>query len=212
MKYLSRDQVRELDRRATVEFGIPSWFLMENAGRGSADLLASLYAAPRTVWILCGPGNNGGDGFVMARHLKNRGFDPRIAFRYDPRQLKGDAAASYLMAQKSNILIDNNFVHDSDAIYVDAWFGTGFSRPLENDDRLMVETLNSFNLPILSIDVPSGIDCNTGKPLGVCVRATHTATFVAPKLGFQNSKAKQFTGEVHVIDIGIPRALLAEYL
>lgn len=116
------------------------------------------------------------------------------------------------MAQKSNILIDNNFVHDSDAIYVDAWFGTGFSRPLENDDRLMVETLNSFNLPILSIDVPSGIDCNTGEPLGVCVRATHTATFVAPKLGFQNSKAKQFTGEVHVIDIGIPRALLAEYL
>jgi NAD(P)H-hydrate epimerase len=103
------------------------------------------------------------------------------------------------------------FMMRSNQWIVDGLFGLGLARKLQEPFTQYVAIMNASMNPILSIDIPSGLDCDTGEPLGVCVRATHTATFVAPKLGFTNPASKHFTGEVHVLDIGIPRALLAEY-
>lgn len=206
---LSRDEVRELDRRAIEEFGVPGVVLMENAGRGCAELLVRLNPDRRPVVILCGPGNNGGDGFVIARHLDNAGWPVWAVLEGRSSRLSGDAAVNYRIAHASGLVGDPTNVFDG--WVVDALFGTGLSRALEDQFAFWANRINASNCPVLAIDIPSGLDCDTGEPLGPTVRATHTATFVAHKRGFLNPKAKEWTGEVHVIDIGAPRALVDEY-
>lgn len=208
--HLSREQVRAIDRRAVNEYGIPSIVLMENAGRGCAELLLTLNPDRRPVIILCGPGNNGGDGFVMARHLHNHGLGPTLIVPGDPQTLPTDAAINYRAARAAGIPITEHLI-TADAWYVDALFGTGLTRPLGPPYAELVNRLNDRNAPVLAVDLPSGLDCDTGEPLGPCVRATHTATFVALKLGFHNPNARLFTGTVHIIDIGAPRKLIDEY-
>jgi NAD(P)H-hydrate epimerase len=221
---LTRDEVRELDRRAIHDFGVPGVVLMENAGRGCAELLMRLNPDRKPVVILCGPGNNGGDGFVIARHLDNAGWRAHVVFAADRVPTRGDAAPNYTAAFRSGLLVglDNGLSPDGMALdlivdrrwkgwIVDALFGTGLSRPLAQPYDWMVEFLNTSGHPVLAVDIPSGLDCDSGEPLGPCVRATHTATFVAPKRGFLNPASKAWTGEVHVIDIGAPRVLVDEY-
>ena len=224
---LTRAEVRELDRRAIEGFGVPGVLLMENAGRGCAELLMRLNPERKPTVILCGPGNNGGDGFVIARHLDNHGWPVDVRLFAKNNGLSGDAELNFEVVTNSDIQFTQTdpvyFSHPD--LYdqflllsfnradwvVDALFGTGLSRPLGAPFDELAAIINASGKPVFAVDIPSGLDCDTGEPLGPTVRATHTATFVAPKRGFLNPASKAWTGEVHVIDIGAPRVLVEEY-
>jgi NAD(P)H-hydrate epimerase len=208
--YLSREQVRELDRRAVAGYGVPGVVLMENAGRGCAELLMQLNPAREPTAILCGPGNNGGDGFVLARHLDNRGWPVEI-FLVEG-YLPADAEINFEIVTKTGLPVRSIADWRPAAGWVvDALFGTGLSRGLGKPLDAVVAAINASGLPVFAVDIPSGLDCDTGEPLGPTVRAAHTATFVAEKLGFRNPASRAWTGEVHVIDIGAPRKLVDDY-
>jgi NAD(P)H-hydrate epimerase len=214
---LNRRQSREVDRRAVDEFGMNGLVLMENAGRGVADLLCGLgIAGP--VLVCCGKGNNGGDGFVVARHLDLRGYAVRILLWARPGELRGDAAANFEIATRAGLPIDV-FAADHDAArldrrladaawVVDALLGTGSQgaprRPLD----AAIRQLNDQGAAIVAVDLPSGLDADTGAAAEPTIRARHTCTFVAAKPGFLVPGADQFTGQVHVVDIGVPRRLV----
>jgi len=219
---LSRDEVRELDRRAINEYGVPGVVLMENAGRGAAELLLRLNPEQQRVLILCGPGNNGGDGFVIARHLQNAGREVDVLLFGRIDQLSRDANVNAKIWQKSGPLwtadpvsqldVDVRRVIDgAQGWIVDALFGTGMTRPLCAPFDEVVSAVNASGRPVLAVDLPSGLDCDTGEPLGPTIKASHTATFVACKKGFLNPSAKPWLGEVHVIDIGAPKKLVDEF-
>lgn len=222
---ISRDQVRELDRRAIEEFGVPGVVLMENAGRGAAELLCRLNPDRQPVVILAGPGNNGGDGFVIARHLDNAGWPVEVWYvTKDPAAHRGDLATNYEIVTRSGLAVRQFWgtpfpwpdtlenLSRSGYWFVDALFGTGLTRPLAEPYAELVTQVNACSNSILAIDLPSGLDCDTGLPLGPTVRAAHTATFVAEKIGFARAESREWTGELHVVDIGAPRALVEQYL
>jgi NAD(P)H-hydrate epimerase len=230
LRPLSREEVRSIDARAASDLDVPTILLMENAGRGAAALLAVRVAsgagsAPPRVLVLCGPGNNGGDGGVVARHLDLWGFPARVVWFTDPAHLRGDAAAQWSILEKSGLDQDcwqPHPDHASDPARLDAllagsdWLvdgllGTGVTRPVEGTLRAVIEAVNRSGKPVLALDLPSGLDADRGVPLGAAVRATATATFVAPKLGFDAPGARDYTGEVTVIDIGAPRCLLEPF-
>jgi NAD(P)H-hydrate epimerase len=219
---LSRNEVRELDRRAINEYGVPGIVLMENAGRGAAELLLRLNPERKRILILCGFGNNGGDGFVMARHLQNAGLEVDVLLFGQIDQLSRDTNVNAKIWQKSGPLWTADPISPLDADIrrvidgaqgwiVDALFGTGMTRPLSAPFDQVISAVNASGHPILAVDLPSGLDCDTGEPLGPTIKATHTATFVALKKGFLNPNAKPWVGEVHVIDIGAPKKLVDEY-
>lgn len=219
---LSRDEVRELDRRALDQYGVPGIVLMENAGRGCAKLLMRLNPRRDPVVILCGPGNNGGDGFVVARHLDVDRWPVNVLFVANKVPTRGDAAVNYAIVKNTGLvggpepdpdesLLELLFEFGQRGWIVDALFGTGLTRPLGAPHNRIIAAVERSRYPVLAVDIPSGLDCDTGDPLGPTVRATHTATFVAPKKGFLNPKSREWTGEVHVIDIGAPRRLVDEY-
>ncbi len=219
---LSRARARELDRRAIHEYGVPGIVLMENAGRGAAELLVRLNPERRRVLILCGPGNNGGDGFVMARHLQNAGIEVDPLLFGTIEQLPPDARTNALIWQKCGPLwtvpVDwsldveaRRIIEGSQGWIVDALFGTGLKRALGTPFDELVAAVNARNLPVLAVDLPSGLDCDTGSPLGPTIRATHTATFVTHKKGFVNPASSEWLGAVHVIDIGAPKRLVDEF-
>jgi len=220
LRPLSRAEVRDVDRRAIEKFGMPGIVLMENAGRGAAELLAQLGIAGRVV-ICAGRGNNGGDGFVIGRHLENRGFDVRVLLFADSQTLQGDAATNFHILRAAGTPIFeyhaatklNTWAADlrSCAWIVDALLGTGMQGTVREPTATVIHHINDAGVPVFAVDLPSGLDCDTGQPLGVCVRAAHTATFVARKLGFDGPGTAQFTGEVHVVDIGVPRVLLSQF-
>ena len=225
---LDRLQCRRLDQLAIVEFGIPGVVLMENAGRGVVDLIAEL-RIDGPVAICCGKGNNAGDGFVIARHLALRGYDPRVLLWGEPDELSGDAAVNYRVIQRTGILIEtfpsSHFADqwesdlkrirgqfDSAAWIVDALLGTGArGSPRPPLDRV-IELINRAACPKLAVDVPSGLDCDTGIPSNHTVRAKHTCTFMAPKTGFLRPAAADYVGQVHVLDIGAPPEVLGRLL
>ena len=217
---LSREEVRGIDARALEAFKLPTIILMENAGRGAASWLSDKVGRGRVV-VACGPGNNGGDGGVVARHLDAWGFDVRLAWFADPSKLKGDAATQRDILERSeipaSILPDDAPSDRIDAVWdgadwlVDALLGTGLARPVGGLIARAIASMNRSNLPILALDLPSGLDADAGEPLGDAIRAAATATFVAPKLGFAAEGARAYTGEVVVIDIGAPRRLLEPF-
>lgn len=226
MKTLNREQARRLDRRAVDEFGVPSIVLMENAGRGVADQLCALGAAS-PVAVCCGSGNNGGDGFVIARHLDLRGIDVRVLLWSPREKLAGDALINFNILERSGIAIhclaDAREADASKAAQfekhlsgaswiVDALLGTGATGPPRSPLDSAIEAINRHPAAVLAVDVPSGLDCDTGETPGVAIRAVHTCTFVAMKPGFATHGAKQYTGEVHVLDIGAPRVLVEDFL
>jgi NAD(P)H-hydrate epimerase len=224
--WLSRDEVREFDRRTIEGFGVPGVVLMENAGRGCAELLMRLNPDRRPVAILCGPGNNGGDGFVIARHLDAHGWPVTVQVFARHNRTAGDADINFDILDASGIAFDQyrpdqftdahkNLVRRrvlmGEGWIVDALFGTGLARPLAEPFDWLVEQVNASGKPVFAVDIPSGLDCDSGEPLGPTIRAHHTATFVALKKGFLNPASRQWTGEIHVVDIGAPRVLVEEY-
>jgi NAD(P)H-hydrate epimerase len=216
--FLTREQVRAIDRRAIEEFGVPGAVLMENAGRGAAEVLLSLGARGPVV-VCCGKGNNGGDGFVIARHLDNRAVPLRVLLFARPEELTGDAALNYEIVRRSGIALEVRAGQavDGEALrrelaaaewVVDALFGTGLAGAVRPPFDTVVGAINASGARVLAVDIPSGLDCDTGQPLGATVRAQHTVTFVAMKTGFAQPAAREWVGEVHVADIGAPRAAL----
>jgi NAD(P)H-hydrate epimerase len=213
LKTISREQARQFDRRAVEEFGMASVMLMENAGRGVADCLCRL-GIDGPVVVCCGAGNNGGDGFVIARHLDLRGHGVRALLFADPARLAGDAALNYRVLEKSGVPIEHfqtgnvaDRLHDA-AWIVDALLGTGARGEPRPPIDAVIDQINASGAPILAVDVPSGLDCDAGHPARHTIRATHTCTFVAWKPGFLAAGAQQYTGQVHVLDIGAPRKLV----
>lgn len=217
-KILSRKEVRALDARAIEEFGIPGIILMENAGRGVVDYMLSCNVQGNIV-ICCGKGNNAGDGFVVARHLDNLNLAVHVLIFAKPEEYSGDAKTNYEIAHKSllpmTVVHQENFNEVTESILakadwiVDALFGTGLTGKVQSPYESVIQTINQMNATILAIDIPSGLDCDSGQPLGCAVKATHTVTFVAVKQGFTKPCAKQYVGHVHVVDIGIPKIVQA---
>jgi NAD(P)H-hydrate epimerase len=220
LRSLSRDEVRDVDRRAIEELGLPGIVLMENAGRGAAELLIEL-GVDGPVAIVAGKGNNGGDGFVIARHLAIRGFDARVFLFADPHELAGDALVNYRVLSAARFPIrDCSGAPDSQSWQdelgscswiVDALLGTGTRGTVREPFGSAIEHINASGVRVLAVDLPSGLDCDTGQPLGPCIRAAHTATFVAAKRGFEAPGASAYTGRVHVIGIGVPPSLLQAF-
>ena len=218
---LNRQQVREIDRRAVEEYGMSGLVLMENAGRGLADTLFRLGVAGPIV-ICCYKGNNGGDGFVLARHFDLRHVAVRVALWCEPTELTGDAAMNFAILAKTGVPIEVfGSQHDeqrlaallSDANWiVDALLGTGAVGEPRPPLDAVIDQLNAHTAPILAVDVPSGLDCDTGIASRHTIRASHTCTFVAHKPGFLMAEARQYTGDVHILDIGAPRRLVEECL
>jgi NAD(P)H-hydrate epimerase len=218
--YLSREQVRQLDQRAVAEYGVPGVVLMENAGRGAADVLVDL-GVQGPVVVCCGKGNNAGDGFVLARHLDLRHVGVRVVLLAAPESLVGDAAVNYRIIECAGLPIVRARADAGDEDWssefrgadwvVDALFGTGLVGPVRRPFEAAIAAINACGARILALDIPSGLDCDSGEPLGATVRATHTVTFVAHKKGFANARAREWLGEVHVADIGAPRRLTDSY-
>jgi NAD(P)H-hydrate epimerase len=208
---MTRDELRQYDANA-IAGGIPGIALMESAGRGICDLLLSL-GIDGPVGVVVGKGNNGGDGFVIARHLVDRGWPAHLEMLHDPNQLVGDARQAYEGACYVQIPM---FVASSDweamarrlsgcSWIVDAILGTGSQGPLRSPADRAIQMINRSGRRVLAVDLPSGLDADTGEPNDPTIRAEHTATLVARKRGFDRPQSTTYTGIVHVIPLGAGR-------
>jgi NAD(P)H-hydrate epimerase len=217
---LSREQARALDRKVIDEGGVPGVVLMENAGRGAAELLLRL-GVKGTVFVCCGKGNNGGDGFVMARWLDNADAAVRVLLFARPEDLSGDAAIMYRIIERSGPpieILDSSDIDEASLRreletaewVVDALFGSGLQGPVRPPFDKIIAAINASGARVLAVDIPSGLDADTGQPQGPTVRAHHTATIVAAKKGFAQPEAAAWLGQVHVIDMGAPRRFVEE--
>lgn len=217
--------IRELDRTTIETIGLPGLALMENAGRRCAEeihtRLTQLGAAPGPVVVLCGPGNNGGDGFVIARHLHNAGYAVRVVLAVPPEKFRGDARTNLdVVAQLALPLYDASDTGSEAeplagmlaeaSVVVDALLGTGATGAPRGRIAELIEQANTVPAPLkVAIDVPSGLDADRGRPATPCFQATLTVTLLAAKVGFAQAAAAAVLGEVVVADIGVPRDLLA---
>ena len=214
---ISRDEARAFDSWAINTIGIPGVALMENAGRSCAELVQEKLqnvTSPK-VCILCGTGNNGGDGYVIARHLRNAGFKVTVVVCGDKDRIKGDAKINLdiLIALNQEIeqlnpdagdIVQKIQEYSSDAdMIVDCLLGTGLAGEVKAGYKTIIEAVNSLDCPVLAVDIPSGLDCDKGVPLGASVKADYTVTFIALKKGFTFEQALEYTGEIYIASIGI---------
>lgn len=221
-KALTREEMRELDRKAIDEYKIPGIILMENAGRNVAEEILQMTDDPHQakVAILCGKGNNGGDGFVVARHLHNHSIhvDVFLIARVSDILKDGDSGTNLQILLNMKIPVKEIFdipgvnsilkeLHNYN-ILADALFGTGLSGDVREPFKTLIGGVNNLNKPIISVDIPSGLDCNTGKILGAAIKATKTVTFAIAKKGFYLNDGPSYTGKVIVSDISFPRELI----
>jgi len=220
---LTRAQVREVDRRAIEECCIPGVVLMENAGRNAAAVIRGRLRRGGPVAIVCGRGNNGGDGFVIARHLSNAGIEVELFLACDPARLTGDAATHHRIVERMKLACRRFDTPPAIAaaapelnradVIVDAVLGTGFSGTVRSPLDLAIAAVNNAVGPfVAAIDLPSGLDCDTGLPSNATARADLTITFVARKAGFETPGASDYTGEIVVADIGAPPSLVRDVL
>ena len=218
---MSRDEVRRFDAWAINDLGISGTVLMENAGRSCAELIIDKLADidnPK-VCIFCGTGNNGGDGYVIARHLFNAGIKLSVVICGDKSRIKGDALVNLRIIEGLKLPIGQldmtpgqiadqvaEFTHGSD-ILVDALFGTGLKGELAAPYPELINAVNICNLPVVAVDIPSGLDCDTGRPLPEAIKAVDTVTFAAVKKGFVAGVANvNYTGQIHIASIGVEPA------
>ncbi|QDV43082.1 Bifunctional NAD(P)H-hydrate repair enzyme Nnr [Stieleria neptunia] len=220
---MKRDDVRRVDQIAIEDYGMLGLVLMENAGRGAAERIAALCqespgGAAHPVCILCGPGNNGGDGYVIARHLELLGFSVHILSLVPLERLTGDASVNASIAAKAGLPLQvatsaedlDRWITDDETV-VDCLLGTGATgapRGLYGD---AVKLANKRRGLRVAIDLPTGLDCDTGIPSQPTFRADLTVTFVAEKEGFTKADAKPWLGTVRVVGIGVPQALLNDF-
>ena len=220
MKYITSQEMREIDRRTQEDFGISAVVLMENAGRAAFRVALDMLSkeeSKRAICV-CGKGNNGGDGFVCARHLINNGVDTDIFLLGEPDGLKGNAKINYDILRKMGKVIkilktkdDLEFLKSKlkeAQLLIDAIFGIGLSAEIKEPYRSVIDLMNQSGKPILALDVPSGLDATDGKVLGVCIKAAKTITFAIPKTGFTKNDGSLHIGRLITADISIPKTLL----
>ncbi len=223
MRLVTGKEMQEIDRYAIEEVGIPAEVLMENAGRGVAQYILERFSYAelrRGVLVFCGPGNNGGDGFVAARYLYSNGIPTTVVLLADETRYRGESLTNLKIVKYMEIplrkvyeekdLDDLREIVRASGIIVDALFGTGLSRELKGIFARAVELINSSGIPVVSVDIPSGLCAETGRPLGVAVRATCTVTMGLPKVGHVLYPGRILTGELKVIDIGFPKKVFEE--
>lgn len=216
MKLVDSDSMRALDRKAIREFGIKGLVLMENAGRGVADAVEKVLDKdrPGRIAVVAGKGNNGGDGFVSARHLHNRGHDVTVFALAETKEIKGDAGTNARIWERmggrticitsGRDLRKNTTLLRHASVIVDAIFGTGLGSEVRGIYGDVIDTINSLEKPVVAVDIPSGMDATTGRVLGRAVRAHLTATMAFAKIGCYLYPGRDYTGRVEVVDIGMP--------
>ncbi|MDX1975864.1 MAG: NAD(P)H-hydrate dehydratase [Rickettsiales bacterium] len=200
---LNASQSQAADQ-AAIKNGIPSLELMEKAGRAVTDVICECYPIQTTL-ILCGIGNNGGDGFAVARLLADRGWPVTVCLHGDNGDMKEDAVhmrGLWEQAGGKTYIFDPELL-DGKSLIVDALYGTGLSRDLKAADKELVAHINNSKLPVVAVDIASGVDSTTGAIKGVAIRAAHTVSFVRPKMGHVLLPGKEYAGQLHVFDIGI---------
>lgn len=218
MPVMSRAQVRQFDSWAINSLGIPGSVLMENAGRSCAEFIIELVSGkddPR-VCIFCGTGNNGGDGYVIARHLFNSGVRVQVVICGEMAKIADDARLNLeiingmrLSVEQMEMAVDKlddqvrRFCEGCD-ILVDGLFGTGLKGEPYAEYAKLIECINGTGREVIAIDIPSGLDCDRGVPLGMAIKASATVTFAAVKKGFQAcDESAQYTGQVYLASIGV---------
>ena len=216
MYIVSADEMREMDRQTIENFGLPGRVLMEIAGRGATRWLLECFpdVLEMRTGVMAGRGNNGGDGFVIARYLHQKGGRVTIFLLTEEERLTGDAVANLALAHASGIPVvclpdetafrENRTALAHQHIFVDAILGTGLKSDVKAYYRTVIDFINDSGRPVFAVDIPSGLNADTGQPCGVCVRADATATFGYAKTGLILYPGADFTGELSVIDIGIP--------
>ena len=205
----TRNTIRLVDEESINAFGIPSIHLMENAAKGIRDTACA--HRPNSVLIVCGAGNNGGDGYAAARLLADMHIEVKVISIEEPKMQ--DASINCLRANQQGIdtsVWDMATLPPCDLI-IDGIFGTGLTREVTGKHKALIEAINSHQSHVISIDIPSGLDCDFGTPLGTAIQADQTVSLIGLKAGFLNEKAKQYTGEIIVIDIGCPQKLIEKY-
>ena len=216
MYLVTANEMREMDRLTIESFGIPGVVLMENAGRGAVQILFEKFAdlENKKVGIVAGRGNNGGDGFVIARYLAQKGIKVTVYLLSKGSLVKGDAAANFkLLAPLEVPVIEmpdksafqkhkTSMRHQG--IWVDAIFGTGLKSDVKGYFKEIIEFINGLNKPVFAVDIPSGLNSDTGQPCGVCIRAKATATFAFAKTGHFLLPGADYTGDLEIVDIGVP--------
>ncbi len=216
MHLLTADEMREMDRQTIESFGLPGRVLMENAGRGAARVLLKKFPdlSTKQVAIAAGRGNNGGDGFVIARYLAHAGVSVTVYLLSDPKRLSGDAADNFNLLAPLDIPVrqvtdENSFSQLKSEmahhhIWVDAILGTGLNSEVKGFFKSVINYINELSRPVFSVDIPSGLHTDSAKPCGACIRADITVTFAFAKIGHIQLPGADYTGELHIIDIGIP--------
>lgn len=216
MHIVTAEEMREMDRRTIESFGLPGRVLMENAGRGATRVLMTKYPdiASGRVAVAAGRGNNGGDGFVMARYLAQAGVSVTVYLLSESSRLAGNAADNFNLLAALDVAVrevtDKNTFNQLKTemahhhLWVDAMLGTGLNSEVKGLFKSVINYINALNQPVFSVDIPSGLHADSGFPCGTCIRADVTATFAFPKIGHIALPGAELTGELHVVDIGIP--------
>ena len=223
MLALSRARVCEVDAVAMDEYSLPGIVLMENAGRNASEAIVRLFdsISDQNVVVVVGPGNNGGDGLVIARYLELAGAKVRVVLASPPQRFRGDSLTNLEIIKRSGInqvcLAGAVAVQWQNALLsatcvIDAILGTGATDAARGDSKVAIESiLGRMKIDprprVISIDVPSGFDCDRGVPCGPCVCANETLTFVASKQGFKTNGAEIYTGRIQIVDIGVPQVV-----
>ncbi|MBI5048948.1 MAG: NAD(P)H-hydrate dehydratase [Deltaproteobacteria bacterium] len=219
MKIVDSVAMRQLDEKTIKNYGIPGLVLMENAGRGVAEIIERDFGnlKGKRVSIFAGKGNNGGDGFVVARHLLNKGFKTCVYLIAQRRDVEGDAKVNMNIWEKMGgetvSIVTQGFSLEHKTkirhshLIVDAIFGTGLSADVKGIQRGVIEFINRLNKPVVAVDIPSGLDASNGRVLGSCVKAAITATMAIPKIGLLIYPGMDYVGKVEVVDIGMPGEL-----
>ena len=222
MKVATAEQMQELDRKAIETYRIPGIVLMENAGRGATEVISNTFPdlQKMKIAIVAGKGNNGGDGFVIARYLLNRRISVKVYLLADSKGLRGDAETNFQIFQRMKgevISVPSSKDYqkvkrelEKFDLLIDAIFGTGLDAEVRGYYREVIDHLNTLQKPIVAIDIPSGLDANTGKPFGTAVRASLTITFGLPKIGHVISPGLDYVGKLKLVDIGLPKKLVEE--
>lgn len=205
---LTAEEMRQAER-ITIEAGSRGMVLMERAGRAVARAVQSLVQTGGRILVVCGPGNNGGDGFIAGQTLSDRGYQVELVLAGILENLRGDALSAALAWQGPILAPEQANISDADLV-IDAIFGSGLTRDIGGEIRILIERINASGKRVISIDVPSGVDSDTGQVRGIAVRATQTVTFFRRKPGHLLYPGKVQCGSVDVADIGISDTVLSE--
>ena len=216
MYLVTANEMQKMDRSTIESFGLPGRILMENAGRGATQFFLDQFknAENKKIGVIAGRGNNGGDGFVIARYLAQKGISVTVYLLSEHQKVSGDASANLKLLSPLKVPViempdaKSFSAHETamrhEAIWIDAIFGTGLRSDVKGFFKDVIDFINRLNKPVFAVDIPSGLNSDTGQPCGACIRADATATFAFAKTGHFMFPGADYTGNLKIIDIGVP--------